>query len=558
MKRLIVIFLAAVTLMLFSGDLSAQVGYKCFDRVTPEGSETVMQVIDPFYGDPPTGYTPSGRVWNYPDGGLAWIASAISVGNRGTQVCAVMELNNERCELFSIFDGDPPTPIWSDTSLYNNSDVYMTSSTFSGDLHVVMYQEYAPDVYNRVPKIHCYDSSSTTPIWTWSYELAINSASKVAIDREGTVVAVAVNNSIDGELDLYFLDPADGSELASHSMVSSGVRGFDLSADGSTLYFHEGGTNVHIWDIATNSEIFATSTSGSFDGHCISGDGTKFAFGGFGNVRVWEYNGSWSSWTYSTGSGNYADEMDFSDDGSTLAFGVTQYTPNYGKTEVYMLDIATHTPVAHVVNTSNGAYQDVISGAAISHDGKYCAVARWGDQLNANPEVQILENGVGLVGSIDTRGSAFAVDMSWDGQITVSGCKSVHANVGGNGGDVDCYTLGGEDMDLIGKPSIGDLVEINVYTGANWMYYLVLGTADDPLGFAELPIGTLYLNILPPNITWFFPAMMADPNGLGSVRFTVCNDTRLIGETVYIQSIFTEDGSVLELSEDYLVVTLLP
>jgi hypothetical protein len=398
MKRLLLLLAVLVFTFAMNADLSAQAGFRCFDRVTPEGSETIVEIIDPFFGGNPGGTTPPGVVWNYPDNGLKWIARNVSVGDKGTQVCSIEELNNERVELFSLFDGNPPTPIWTDSSIFGTSAGYMCSSSFEGDYHVVMYHVNFPDIMNRIPKVNCYKSGSSTPEWIWSYENTINAGTKVAIDRQGTVIVVAIFNDNTSMIHLYVLDPADGSELNSSSFAGGYLRGFDLSADGSTLYLHEDGTKVHIIDVATLTEVFSTSTSGSFDGHCISGDGSKFAFGGFGNVKIWEnIADAWTSWTFSTGSGNYGDEMDFSDDGTTLGFGVTQYSPASNKTEAYILDIATQTVTAHVVHNSTGSYQDVCSAAAISHDGRYFALGTWGDQFNSNPEVVILP-GVGMQG----------------------------------------------------------------------------------------------------------------------------------------------------------------
>jgi len=113
----------------------------------------------------------------------------------------------------------------------------------------------SPDIANRVPYVHCYTSSSVTPLWTWNYENTINAGTKVAIDREGTVVVVAIYNNNTGMIDLFTFDPADGTKLNSHSFAGGYLRGFDLSADGSTLYLHENGTNVHIIDVATQSSI---------------------------------------------------------------------------------------------------------------------------------------------------------------------------------------------------------------------------------------------------------------------------------------------------------------
>lgn len=562
MKKSIVFAAVLGLTLVLAASAVAQTGVRMYERVTPMGTETVTEFTGmPFSGIPlvmPM-LTPPGLVWNYPDGGLVWIARNVSVGNRGTQALAVCELNNEQNELFSVFDSNPPTPIWTDSSIFGVDTGFGCDSASAGDYHVAMYQVNSPDIYNRIPVVNGYTSASATPIWTWQYAGGtINYGSKVAIDRDATVVAIAVFNDNTLMLDLFFLDPATGNQISTYSQACEGLRGFDLSADGSTLYFHNGKYDVSIFDIATLTVIFGAQTGGSFDGHCISGDGTKFAFGGFGKVDIWEFDGSnWNSYGFSTGSGNYADEMDFSDDGTTLGFGVSQYSPSYSQTEAYIMDIATKTITAHVVNSSNGTYQDVCSAAAISCDGKYFALARWGDQANANPEVQILENGVGLIGTIDTRGSAFDADISRDGQVTVSGCKSVHANVGGNGGDVDCYDIGGEDMDLIGAPRINSTVQVDVYTNPNWYYAHQLGTADDPMG-TPFGFGTLYLDLTPPNLYILLPVMQADNTGLGSLNGFVPNDPSIVGLTVFLQALFSPDGSAIELSEDYLTMTFLP
>jgi hypothetical protein len=558
MRKLFIPSTLFVSILLASG-LFAQTLERSFEKVTPSGVETVKEYVYlplSTQGEASRLFTPPGLAWHYPDGGLKWICYSVSLGNRGTQVCAVMELNNERVELFSLFDRNPPDPIW---TIHAPPTGYICSSSFTGNYHVALYHVNAPDADSIIPHVHGYLSDSDTPIWTWKYPEAVNAGAKVAIDRDATVVAVAVFNDNTGMLDLFFLDPATGAELSTFSQASPGLRGFDLSADGSTLYFHDGASTCYILDIKTSSIVFSTDTGGSFDSHCISGDGTKFANGSFSKVKIWEKEGmNWKSYTFNLGSGRYGDEMDFSDDGSTLGFGVSQYSPSYSKTEAYLLDIPTKTVTAHVVNNSNGVYQDVCSAAAISHDGRYFVLGRWGDQQNANPEAQILENGAGLVGTIDTRGSVFTVDISRDGQVTVAGGKAIHANVSGNGGDVYCYDLGGEDMDLLGAPKIGEKIELNVYTNPNWYILLLQGIADEPDGWATFSFGTLYLNLDRPNTLLIPPTMQADATGKGTLAATVPNDPVIVGLTVYVQSVFSEQGVKFELSEDYLTLTYLP
>lgn len=561
MKKVLMPSMVLLFAFLLVAGLCAQVGQRSHEIVTPMGTETVTEKADlPLNGHllTSTANTLPGLIWTHPDGGYKWIPSDVAVGNRGTQIIAAHDLNNERAQLLSVFDSNPPTPVWEDLNWDNPDWTLDADSAHTGDYHLVAYSSKG----NYTHLVHMYNADSSTPDWTWYAPSPNVKTVKIAIDREPTVVAIGTyeDDGITKDIHLYFLDPDTGAQLSTYSQTTDyGLRGWDLSADGKTLYFHDGGYGINIFDIASLTVIHTANSGGSFDGHCISGDGTKFAFGKFYYVEIHEYlGGSWVSYSYSLGSGRYGDEMDFSDDGSTLGFGVSQFSPDYGKTEAYMMDIATKTVTAHVVNDSNGVYQDVCSGASISHDGRYFALSRWGDQMNANPEVQILENGVGLAGSIDTQGSAWDVDVSWDGQVVVSGCKSVHANVSGNGGDVDYYDMGDEDMDLLGVPKIGATVTINVYTDPSNFFALVLGTKDDPEGYMQYPNGTLYLDVSPPNFYFIFPVMQADPSGLGSMTAIIPNDPLLVGTTVFLQTLFAATGGSFTYSKDYLTLQFLP
>ncbi len=539
---------------------------RSWEEVTPAGVFTRHEFdggqINSFgVVSPGTSNTAPGLLWNYPDSGLYWIAGNVSIGNRGTQVCAVCELNNEKVELFSVFDGNPPVPIWTDSSIYQTSSGYGCSSPSKGDRHVVMYHVNNPDIMNRTPWVHCYTSASATPIWTWSYPHTINYGTRMAVDRDFTIVAIAIYNNNTGMLDLFFLDPDTGVEISSYSQVSKGLRGFDLSADGSTLYFHDGSYDVSIFDIATLSVVHTARTGGSFDSHCISGDGTKFAFGGFGAVEIHEKVGSsWTSHTFSTGSGNYGDEMDFSDDGTTLGFGVTQYSPTYTKCEGYIMDVATKTILSHVTWNSSGTYQDVCVDAAISRDGRYFALGRWGDEFDTNDEVQIIERGSNTpVGSIDTRGSVYSTDISADGQVTVSGGKKIHANVSGKGGDVDCLDLGNEDIMVRGKPIAGGTIDLEVHGSPGWSYIPYRCTGDVPEGATtSYASGTLYLDITPPNTFMLMYVGIMPGAGMASDTLAVPSFPGAVGLTRYVQVVFTNDYVNYLLSKDYVAITILP
>jgi hypothetical protein len=92
--------------------------------------------------------------------------------------------------------------------------------------------------------------------------------------------------------------------------------------------------------------------------------------------------------------------------------------------------------------TSTGGFQNSIAGGALSDNGQVFAAASWGSQDNANPEVMIFNRQVQLIGSVDTVGSPFALDISGDGRYVLVGSKAVHANTFGNGGNTYLFDTG--------------------------------------------------------------------------------------------------------------------
>ena len=85
-------------------------------EVTPEGA--FFRSTESPIAAPRDGYTSlqnSGLIWTKTDGGLAWIATAVAVGNFGSEVFSEYDLNNQSDQLFSSFDTNPPTAIFTNT-----------------------------------------------------------------------------------------------------------------------------------------------------------------------------------------------------------------------------------------------------------------------------------------------------------------------------------------------------------------------------------------------------------------------------------------------------------
>ena len=390
-----------------------------------------------------TSMQPSGVIWTHPDGGLLWIGSAVSMGNHGSEVFTEYDLNNQRAELFSAFDTNPPTALWTDFSGVGATDHHAASADGS-NVHISLH------TFNQgQPTATCilskFTSLSGTPDWTYTFPIAAN-GSNCAISRDGLTIVAVASDPTTSSVGIAVFSPATNVPVSYTTLplggATNGVRGFDLSADGKTLYLSAAGNpvNAYIFDVPLATVVFSTFIGASFDSHAISGDGSVFAFGNFGSMKVFERTGTTYTNTYtrSLGGPNYCANIDISDDSKTIAYGFTFYN-TYQQVQVEALDVPTHTvTMTDIVSSTNPALQNIVSGVSISADGQRFGVGLWGDGSGPLAEVRLYaKNQNAPVGTLNLAGSVFGIAISADGQRVVTGSKSVHANALGNGGQID-------------------------------------------------------------------------------------------------------------------------
>ncbi|HVS19860.1 MAG TPA: hypothetical protein VMT18_14740, partial [Planctomycetota bacterium] len=154
-------------------------------EVTPAGA-FVHEQFGSFQLDASTqALTGAGPLWSHASGGLGWIGTAVSIGNRASQVFAEYDLNNEAAELFSVYDANPPTAIWSDGAALGTEfrDVASADAT---DTHVAIHQVVLNgDLTTRQAVLRKYSSASGTPDWTHTFAPIINAGARVGISRDG-------------------------------------------------------------------------------------------------------------------------------------------------------------------------------------------------------------------------------------------------------------------------------------------------------------------------------------------------------------------------------------
>jgi len=500
--------------------------------------------------------TTPGTLWTHGSGGAAWIATAVSIGDVGAQVFAEYDLNNEAAVLLSSFDSNPPTPVWTDNSPLG-SEFRQVDSASETATHVVIDQiVLGGDITTRQAVLRKYTSNSGVPDWTFTFVPVINAAGKVAISRDGKTIVAAIMNSNTMGVEIAVFDASSGTPL-SYTVLppesSNSLRGWDLSADGSTLYFTQG-TLVHIFDVASTTVVFTTNIGASFDSHAISGDGSIFAYGNFNSMKVWEKSGATytNTITKTLGGSVYCARIDISDDGSTVAYG--WYFFATGLTDqVNALDLGTGVVTMSDQVIGTGSFQNLLTDISCNADGSRFAVGLWGDQGNQAEEVRIYSSTQNApIQTLNLAGSVFDIDLSADGQRVVAGSKSVHANTFGNGGQIDLVDTGNEDFMVRGTPSVGSSIDFEVH-----------GTAGDPVFLLSAPlpesppklfpgIGTLYVkrSLLTVTSIGTVPA-----GGVLTASHAIANDPALIGRTDYLQVLFL---SPRKLTADWIKVTYLP
>ena len=526
-------------------------------EVTPAGAFLQEQLGGHSLDASSQSATAAGPLWSHASGGLAWIGTAVSIGNRASQVFAEYDLNNEAAELFSVYDANPPSAVWSDGTPLGTEfrDVASADAT---DTHVAIDQVVLNgNIQTRQAVLRKYTSASGTPDWTHTFAPIINAGAKVGISRDGQTIAVALMNNNSWNVEVSVFGPNSGTPASSGSVavgVNNYLRGFDLSADGSTLYFSAGAT-AYVYDLATHTVAFSTNIGASFDSHAISGDGSVFAFGNFNLMSVWEKAGPTYANTHNVNKGGqvYCARIDISDDGSTIASAWYFYGSGLS-VAIEALDVATKSNTMAQTVTGSGGFQNAVADVSCSADGQRFAVGLWGDQANTVAELRIYDRGQNApIASLDTPGSIFAVDLSADGQRVVGGSKAVHANTFGNGGRVDLLDSGGEDFILRGAPHIGSTVQVELHAPpAVSAAFLLSAKAEAVPPVVYAGIGTLYIDRTTITISLLGPATGGAVN---TYPLSIANDPLLVGTSAYLQILSLQPRT---LSQDWVKLTYLP
>ena len=402
-----------------------------FTVTTPEGSTVLHDQslfdIGPAYANTPRG---GGIIWVYLD--AASITNSVALGGGGDESWVAHNLNSKRISKFTTTGAGTPDFVY-DMAAENPGIIGVDAAADASLCASISFT--APSAIN----VRAFSNAGgNTPLWTYTFDAAYNNSGirGVAVNADGTrVAAVAYDGT---KTLLVYLDAADGSVIDSDSFdgYSAGV---EMSADGSRILVTHGAI-ARLYDAATMTVIHTLTTSGAGGYHRISADGSTIAAGGFNIVAAHENAGVWSTVYTGTGSQDwFGNAVALSGDGTTLFVLAHRYGDGYLTNSHRVVDLTTNTVVASTSFTGSGSWQNSAAAAQANEDGTLFAAASWGDQANTQPEVRIYDRDLNMVGSIDTDGSPFELDMTPDGHYILVGSKAVHANTFGSGGRTYAY-----------------------------------------------------------------------------------------------------------------------
>lgn len=397
-------------------------------QLAADGSETSAHA----QGSQSLGAPRNGELWVYTH--ATSIPASVSVGAVDTS-WAGAELNVERLLTFDTF-GDG-TPAWEASYDEFNPPFVGVAASEQSDFALAITSVGTPSNI----QVQAFDSTSPVPLWTYTFASPYTSAGHKAVDvsRDGSTAAAVASDYSAVASRFVVLNQLDGSESAVYDYAFT-VSAVYLSMDGSRAMLTAGAT-ARLIDVASGVEITSATASGTGGTHRMSADGSTFGVGGFNLLLYREIDGVFEQvYSESESTQWYGNAIAFSSDGHYAIAASYNYL-DYATLTYRIIDVEAGTELARTTTQGAGGFQDVLTGAAVNDDGTVFAVSTWGLIGNEHPEVMFFDRDAEMIGSIDTPGSVFAMDMSSDGHVALSGSKSVHANEFGNGGDVTAYEV---------------------------------------------------------------------------------------------------------------------
>ncbi|MCK4343320.1 MAG: hypothetical protein KAY37_16520 [Phycisphaerae bacterium] len=402
-----------------------------------------------------------GNVSGSPRGNVIWqfndanaIARSVCLADTMDETWIGWNDNSERLSYFQTTGNG--TPIYEYSLLPGNPDTVAVASAEDTSLGALLVRgPWGTPVIVRGFN----DTSGATPLWTYTFDTGFDAAriQSVDVSADGSIVIAAAYKIGQSQSLVVLLDGATGAEV-NRLATTTYVNGVELNDDGSRAVLTEPDT-ARIIETSGMSDLFAFSLNGGGGFYRISRDGTVAAGGGYDYKAYRDTGPGWASVYCGTESQQwFGSGIGLSGDGGTMFLVSHNYATGYVDLTYRVIDLVAGVELARTTTSGSGELQDSVQRAEVSYHGHILAVVSWGTQDNCHPEVQVFDRSATLIGSIDTPGSPYCLDLSRDGRYLVAGAKHIHANIMGSGGDAYTY-----EVFIRGDLNFDDAVDLDDY-----------------------------------------------------------------------------------------------
>jgi hypothetical protein len=503
-----------------------------------------------------------------------WVVDMVGIGDGGTQAWASHQLNLERVTWTAVTEDDALNP------------QSILDLPFTGGANGFDYMTVEPASHGRAAAVthvgdylggphdfFYYDGLSTQP--AFSFQVPVSSTPflgeglEASLSADGRWYSLGFNNTNDkAETRVY-----DAWSATPEVPVATFVfqapffyqyREQRLSGDGSRLLLATR-SDVLVYDVATQSQLFhevagiggypyGESAVLDFDGNVMGRTGNEIVAWvdmPSGWVKVvdfvdsdWSFPAYWAAGISADGTTFAAAGHDIDNNGQ-MRLHVWDIDPNGSATKLW----------TWAWSQPSGNLADAPSGLSLSDDGKRIALSATGAGDGTHPELMVFDRDLGPtpIASLDVPGSLFDVEISPDGRFVVTGGKSVHGYVFGNGGELYALDLGGLSLTAHGTPAPGETLEYHVHGTPGHASAVLVGVQDtvpSPLfGFAG-ELGILPLISL--------PSGPLDATGTSVAQLPLPFDSGLIGAALYAQSITLDLGTLTGAWGDIVRTPVVP
>lgn len=487
----------------------------------------------------------------------AWIPGALAFGADENELFVAVPGGKRHLELLSVAGSGTQPALQRDDRFGTAVGAFGVCAGSDPSACFSLAQFPAPDSLQRSTLCARRDplalQGSGAEAWSHAAGFLTNGAARIACDRSGSRVALAVWDSSTREVQVDLLDGASGALLARRRLPALSLNELSVSADGTRLAIAAG---LDLWILderlaLRHHETLATSTNAL----ALSGDGSLCAFGGSGALRVFEtlsLGGYGLRWSMPAATGELAARVALSRDGRSLALGWWNAQDGHS-VRLQLVDAATAAVLWEKLQPGGASsLQNLPAGVALSEDGERAAFGLWGD---GSPEPELLlvaRAGGALVLSADLPGSVQGLALDARGERVAVAYKDVHANEFGTRGGVRLYDTGESDLVLRSRAGIGGALELSARrAGAGVVYFLEGPRSAVPYPFPGAR-GTLWLR----RNALTLHARDAGADGRADLTLPIPADPLLIGSERHFQAAWRAAG-VLHFSSRVLDVLVL-